>query len=358
MNPTWPQLAARIVEAINVRPGELIQIRAGTDRFDVVQEIALAVELLGATPAFELLPAHYLERLWNEAPLDYLAEWDQHRLGWMDQYHRVIRLAGADPEIDRVRQEGFQAWLGAVNRLTVREEERRLPYLVAAIPTTERAAQAGLTLAELEAILLPALAATIDELRQAVAPVLAAVQGEHFTIRSGQGHELTLHHGDRHWHDDDGQLDDEDWARGAFVLNLPSGDIYTTVIEEATNGSLWLDRVAGAVDVTLHFAEGRIVEIEAASGADELHSLFARHTGEPRRISHIGIGLNPYLHQPVGWTLVDEHIYGQLYFALGENRYMGGQNESSLNMDFLIPQASFLVDERVIIQEGKLSPLL
>lgn len=354
MNQPLSQLATRIVQAINVQPGELIQIREGTGRFDIVQEIALAVELLGATPAFELLPARYLERLWNEAPLDYLAGWDQHRMGGMEQYHRVIRLAGADPEIGGVRQEGFEAWLGAVDRLTQREEARRLPYLVAAIPTAERAAQAGMTLAELEAILLPALTATVDELRQTVAPVLAAVQGQLFTIHSGQGHELTLHHGDRLWRDDDGQLDDEDWARGAFVLNLPSGDIYTTVVEEATTGSLWLDHAAGAVDVTLHFAEGRIVEIEAASGADELQALFARHTGEPRRISHIGIGLNPYLHQPVGWTLVDEHIYGQLYFALGENRYMGGENESSLNMDFVIPKATLLVDGKTVVNQGAL----
>lgn len=355
MNQPWPHLATRIVQAINVQPGELIQIREGTGRFEIVQEVALAVELRGATPAFELLPARYLERLWNEAPLDYLERWDQHRLGWMEQYHRVIRLAGADPEISKVRQEGFQAWLGAVDRLTGREEARRLPFVVVAIPTAERAAQAGMTLAELEAILLPALTATVEELRQAVASVLAAVQGQLFTIRSGQGHELTLHHGDRLWHDDDGQLDEEDWGRGAFVLNLPSGDIYTTVVEDATTGALWLERAGGATDVTLHFAEGRIVGIEAASGADELYALFARHTGEPRRISHIGIGLNPYLHQPVGWTLVDEHIYGQLYFALGENRYMGGQNESSLNIDFLIPKATFMVDERVIIQDGKLT---
>jgi leucyl aminopeptidase (aminopeptidase T) len=325
MNQPWSQLAQRIVEAIDVQPGELIQIREGTGRYEIVQAVALAVELRGATPAVELLSARYLERLWNEAPLDYLAQWDQHRLGWMDQYHRIIRLVGADPSTGEVRQAGFQAWLRAIDRLTVCEEARRLPFLVAAVPTAEEADQLGLSLAELETILLPALLTTPEELRRAVAPVLAAVQGQRFTIRSGPGCELTLHHGDRPWHEDDGQLDNEDWARGAFVLNLPSGDIYTTVMETATTGSLWLAQAGGATAVTLHFEQGRIVQIKADHGAEELEALFARHTGEPRRISHIGIGLNPYLHQPIGSTLVDEHIYGQLYFALGENRYMGGQ---------------------------------
>jgi hypothetical protein len=34
--------------------------------------------------------------------------------------------------------------------------------------------------------------------------------------------------------------------------------------------------------------------------------------------------------------LADEHIHGSLFIALGENRYMGGQNASSLNKDYAL----------------------
>ena len=300
------------------------------------------------------MTAPYLHQLWNEAPLTYLAQWDQHRRGWMEAYHRVLRLQGDEPKIAEVRQTGFQAWLEATHRLTQREEERRLPFLVVAIPTAPRAEAAGLTLAELEEVMLPALAAPVAELRAANGRALAAIAGGSFAIRTGGGHLLTLQQGDRRWHEDDGLLDQEDWAKGAFVGNLPSGDIYTTVLEEATEGELWLPVMGEAQDVLLHFRGGRIIASEAARGGESLDALFARHKANPRRISHLGIGLNPYLHTPIGWTLVDEHIYGQLYFALGENRYMGGQNESSLNIDFIIPNATFLVDRRVIVAEGRL----
>jgi hypothetical protein len=46
---------------------------------------------------------------------------------------------------------------------------------------------------------------------------------------------------------------------------------------------------------------------------------------------------------------------GLLSIALGENRYMGGQNESPLNVDFAIPRATFLADGRVIVEEGKVA---
>jgi leucyl aminopeptidase (aminopeptidase T) len=69
-------------------------------------------------------------------------------------------------------------------------------------------------------------------------------------------------------------------------------------------------------------------------------------------VSYIGIGLNPYLHEPIGWTLVDEHVHGYVFIAFGENRYMGGRNASSLNVDFALPGTTFMVGEQVVVSEG------
>ena len=82
--------------------------------------------------------------------------------------------------------------------------------------------------------------------------------------------------------------------------------------------------------------------------------MFDRRTGEPRRVSHIGLGLNPYLDRPIGWTLVDEQMRGCPLICFGENRYRGGQNESSLNVDFGFPGASLWVDDRLIVSEGEI----
>jgi leucyl aminopeptidase (aminopeptidase T) len=161
-------------------------------------------------------------------------------------------------------------------------------------------------------------------------------------------------HGDRPWLTDDGLIDEADRARGAHVGNLPAGSVYTTVIEGATEGSLWLAQAGGATDVVLHFHDGRVDRIEAAAGAEGLRAMFDRHSGEPRRVSHIGLGLNPYLGAPIGWTLVDEQARGCLLICFGENRYLGGENTSSLNVDFALPGATLVVDGRAIVSEGKL----
>ena len=46
---------------------------------------------------------------------------------------------------------------------------------------------------------------------------------------------------------------------------------------------------------------------------------------------------------------------GTLFLALGENRYMGGQNEASLNVDYTIPDATILAGDRVIVDTGRLA---
>ena len=91
-----------------------------------------------------------------------------------------------------------------------------------------------------------------------------------------------------------------------------------------------------------------------AQGKADLDALFARHSGEARRVSHVGIGLNPHLRREIGWTLVDEHRHGNLLLAMGENRYLGGANQSSLNVDFALPTVTLLADSQVIVVDGTL----
>ncbi len=354
---SWPEIAQRAVRGLGVRAGELVIVRDHTGRIEALQEFLLAIEQRGATPLPEIVTAEYLGRLLRSASQLDLSTWDRHRLGWMQQTDRVLVLQG-EPlglDVDGALPEARTAWRDAAGRLGAVEEERGLPFFLVAVPTARQADLLGMPLPALEEIVLPALAVGAAELRQKIGGILAAVRGTTMTIRSGMGCELHLTLGDRPWLDDDGEITAADRARGAVVSNLPAGSVYTTVIETETHGALHLPRAEEATDVTLTFVNGAITEIAAASGADSLQALFDRQSGDARRIGHIGIGLNPRLQQLLGWTLVDEHVSGCLFVSLGENRYMGGQNASSLNVDYALPNATLLVDGRTAVREGALA---
>ena len=356
MDKTWQKIAQRILQGLDVQPGELIEVRDSTGNTGLLQETSLAIERAGATPLLQILPGDYLERLLAEIPRDFLANWGQYRQEWMKQTNRVLVLAGTRPDLSHISKEVLDTWEQAQHQLGVIEEGRRLPYLLAAIPTERRAKQLGFTYEKFEDVLLPALGASVEELQYEIRRVLAKTgTGRAITIHSGENHVLHLEHGDRIWLSDDGYIDETDRKQGAIVSNLPAGSIYTTVIEDKTHGSLWLPRAGEATDVVVHFSAGRIIDIEAGSGAELLASELDSHTGEPRRVSHIGVGLNPYLNSPTGWTIIDEHIHGYLFMALGENRYMGGQNASSLNVDYALANATLQVDDQTIVSKGKVT---
>ena len=356
MESIWDQLAQRIVSGLDLQPGELIELRDQAGNQRLLHSLTLAIDAAGATPLTQIMTADYLERLLQSSPLEYLANWDRHRAAWAEQVDRVVVLGGAAADLTRASVEARDTFFAAESRVEAIVEARRLPFLVVAIPAVSKAAQLGIEHSALEHHMMPALlidsAALQAEIEHAL---LSAEAGESLVIRSGQGHELRLRRGERPWMSDDGRIDLADRARGAVVSNLPAGSIYTTVIEDSAEGSLALPVAGPARLVVLQFSAGRISTIEAASGGAALEAFFDSHTGEPRRISHIGIGLNPHLRRSIGWTLVDEHVHGSMFIAFGENRYMGGQNESSLNVDYIVPEPTIISGDRVIVEAGRLT---
>lgn len=351
----WQKIAARMISGLNVQPGEFILVLDQAGQPEMLSAAVLEIELAGATPLPQLAAPDYMERLWQSAPETYLRAWDTHRTAWYERLDRILVLGGARPNIEAMPQERFALWEAASSRLEAIEETHKLPFLYAAVPTQRHAESLGMTLGEFERIVLPALEVSIHDLQAVIRSVLdKATNARTLTIKTGNGHELTLKLGDRTWKSDDGYIDEVDRQNGAIVSNLPAGSIYTTVLEDQTSGEIYLPKAGSARDVILRFESGRIVDIHAGENADALEKLFARHMGEARRVGHIGIGLNPALDAPIGWTLVDEHVAGYLFLSLGENRYMGGENESSLNIDFAVPDATLLADEFPIVQAGKL----
>jgi leucyl aminopeptidase (aminopeptidase T) len=343
-------LAWRIVQGIGAQAGELIHVLDHAGHNGLLREITLTVELAGATPLVELAPPDHLARLLAAGAPAYFADYDRHRRSWAEQADRVIVLTGGYLDLEGVPAEAVAQWSAAQDRLTAIEEARRIPSLFVAVPTPAQAARLGMSFDALEALLGDASATPLLELQDGILRARSRLEeAEEIVIRTGRGHELRVVRGARPLLCDDGYIDDEDRACGAVVSNLPAGSVYFTVLEDRTTGSLYLPTASGARDVVFHFEHGRAARIEAADGETALNALFDAHAGEPRRIGHIGIGLNPRLSQPIGWPLVDEHVRGMLFVAFGENRSLGGQNASSLNEDFVVPGAVVEVNGRPVV---------
>ena len=72
------------------------------------------------------------------------------------------------------------------------------------------------------------------------------------------------------------------------------------------------------------------------------------------RVAHIGIAVNPLVGESIGWTIVDEHRPGAVFLALGENRYMGGGNESAVNVDLMPSSPTLVAGDVVLVSNDRL----
>lgn len=83
--------------------------------------------------------------------------------------------------------------------------------------------------------------------------------------------------------------------------------------------------------------------------------LLERHSGEAGRIGHVGFGLNRRIPARTGWPLLDHHRADAVFLALGENRYLGGRNASTLNEDFLAAQPTLAAADELVVDQGALN---
>ncbi|MEM4360431.1 MAG: hypothetical protein QXT45_07885, partial [Candidatus Bilamarchaeaceae archaeon] len=174
-----------------------------------------------------------------------LAGRDRRRVEWLQQVDRSLALIGAQPDLRRVPDEALRAFTTTYNQLETIRRERRIPQVIAAIPTIGKAAQLGLSHEELELRVMPALLvdpAVLVAASERVQSTLATAKT--ITITSGPGYELRLERGERPWLRDAGRLETTGGTAGAIVSNVPAGLLYTTIVEESAEGDLFLP-VAG-----------------------------------------------------------------------------------------------------------------
>jgi hypothetical protein len=297
----------------------------------VVDAVLHECRARGLDPIVEHVSNARLREILGSTPAEELALWDVGRIDVARNVTGMIVLGGWLADLSGLPEARVEVWLAAVRRVELEMEQRDVPTVVVAVPTDDIARQLGLTPAELEARVIPGVLMTSTELAAGLAPLVGALESApHVEVTTAAG-TLRVERGDRPVMTDDGMVDAVDIGRGAVVSNLPAGSLYWTVLEDRTRGKVEL--VDGS---RLRFDdEGRVVD-----------GVWA---GE--RVSHLGIARNTAVTGSIGWTIVDQHRPGAVFLALGENRYMGGENESPINVD-LIPATPTVVAGGITLVEN------
>jgi 2,5-dihydroxypyridine 5,6-dioxygenase len=140
---------------------------------------------------------------------------------------------------------------------------------------------------------------------------------------------------------------------------LPDGESTVAPLEGTTQGRIVnpyiIDKI-GQVDepFRMEIKDGLIVNVEGGTQAAKLRALFEKSDPNARRIaSQFALGMNPDCRIIADTKEVSKKL-GTLHVAMGDNISLGGAIQSGLHIDIVILNPTVWLDEKKILENGKL----
>jgi aminopeptidase len=377
----YPELAARVLESVNVRDGDAVYIAGGTYLQEFLEEIGVEVSRRGGEPFIAMSSDRYFRRLMESTAPEVLMRTPKIGLAAaqaMDIY--VVIEPTADPAIKKgledkikARSEGRQP----ITEVIYGKPGKRWVYMGWA--TEGMAKTYGIPLKVLEKLVIESSMIDFAELKRNCQYVISRLQGaKHVHVTDPHGTNFRVDIEGRDLLADDGMWSPEKEASGDWGANLPAGEVFTAPVETAGEGTIVcpltvddLTRSTVLRDVRLYFKDGTLVpeKCTAREGQEMLRDNLQKFVevdmykhGSPNalKIAELGIGLNPVIDRAIGYILTDEKIGGSVHVAFGRSTGYGGKVTSAMHWDFVTaPDVTVEVEyrdgsRRVLIKDGKL----
>lgn len=174
-------------------------------------------------------------------------------------------------------------------------------------------------------------------------------------ITSKEGTDLSFQLDGRPSHMCDGIIDDEDFRKGTYHTNLPAGAIFVLPVETSAEGRVVFDAPIPQLGKKIEglewaFSGGRVTDFKARKNVELARDFWDRAHGDKDIIGSLSLGLNP--RAKIGF-LVNYIVLGAVSVGIGDNRDIGGKNNSDYGFSGTMTKATVVVDGKTIVKDGK-----
>lgn len=342
-DPRVARLAELIASySVELQEGQLLRIDAPAISEPLTIQLYRAALAAGAHPSVRV-EIERLEELkakeGNDEQLDFVSPIDEQEIELVDAIVTIWAESNTRA-LSLVPPERHQRLIAAGRRLTSRRWQRisagDLRWCGVVFPTPAHAQDAEMSLGEYEEFVFRAC--HVEEEDDAVSHWQAArAELTHHAAFLERVRELRIVGPDTDLRVD---VEGRRWQSADGHYNMPDGEVFTSPLENATEGEIRfsfpaLFRGREVDDIRLRFAEGRVVQAEAARGGDFLAALLDMDEGA-RCLGEVAFGLNYEIDRFTSNTLFDEKIGGTMHLALGSGfQELGGTNRSGLHWDLV-----------------------
>ncbi len=341
MDTIYTRYARLLTEyCLDLQPGDRLLVQSTTLAEPLVREVYRAAMRRGANVLVDLSFREQNRIFFAEAGPDQLRYVSPLYDRAMREFEAFLYIRAPynlreghanDPEKTRLRQ---TATADARRVYFERTGDGRMKRSLCQFPTQASAQEAGLALEEYEQFVYEAcrlldpdpIAAWLEVRRNQQVVVDHLHQCREVRYRNERT-DIRFRTDGRRWINSDGRT------------NMPSGEVYTSPVEDSVEGVVHFDypaiyRGREVRGVTLWVEQGEVRKWSADEGEDVLDEVFAlpgaRYFGEA------AIGTNYRIQQFTKNMLFDEKIGGSIHMAVGQSYLQaGGQNESAVHWDMI-----------------------
>jgi len=359
--PDYERIAKKIVRTCSaVKEDETVTILSRADALTYAELIALECRKVGALPLIIATSDDYAYRVSKEVPIEYLEKTRLHAVKLIKASDLVISVG-----MERANPRRFQDIPGeriGAQRIGNKplndaiDQTEGVRWVGTGYPTREQAEMYGVDFEGFFETYWRAMDVDYADLRARVHRVAELFEGaRRVHIISPKGTDLVLSIEGRPVDKDNGFVAD---SMGGKLLNLPAGEVCMAPLETSAQGIVVFDlaftryRGQRIEDLVVRFEGGKAIPVEAKMGFEAFTDVLANSHGDKERIGELGIGLNDQVREAIGYMLTDEKIIGTVHIAIGENRMLGGVNDSDLHWDLLVMEPRVEVDDRLIMEGG------
>ena len=362
-DPRMQKLADILVNySTKVKPGDWVHINASILAQPLAKEVLSAVLKAGGYPSLTLASP--------DLDTQYLAEANEDQLRWtpplemnviekadvwiiLEAPENTRSMTNVDPERQQMRNSAYAEWMDIYMK---RSASGDLRWVMTNFPCQALAQDAEMSLAEYEDFVYAATFADQDDpvgrwqaIRTEQAHLVQWLAGKKEVAIRGPHVDLTM------------SIAGRSFINSYGDQNMPSGEIFTSPVEDSVNG--WVEFAYPAIylgvaveGVRLEFEKGKVVKASAKKGEEFLLKMLDSDEGA-RRLGELGIGTNYGIQKFTRDILFDEKIGGTFHLALGNGfPEAGGGNESNIHWDLIADgtnATSILVDDEVFYENGK-----
>ena len=356
------QIANRVLnECLRVKEDDQLLISSWQHTLGLANTIAFEAFKLGAQPVITMETDDLMLNYLTKVPEEYYTKQPRAYLSLLDQVDAQINLGG--PEDPGIFQKipgkrlatGFESNKPVIEKL--KERKIRNLFLPFGQITPQRAKTYGFDLdhwRRLNSNAIDVDHAKMSVLGKKLGSKLEGASKVH--LRAKNGSDLTFAVENRPVHLHDGIVDEEDISKGTTFEFLPSGLVEVAPIETSAEGTVFLDKpmaLRGKLvkGLRLKFTNGRLTSYEAQANLDAFDDFYRGASGDKDRIASFGIGLNPKS-EHIGYY-TDGLVVGAVTIGVGNNKELGGANDTTFGHAQTLSGATVEVDGNIILADGK-----